>query len=851
VGKFALLIGVGDYRSAEFADLAAAVPDVNAMQTVLQDPSVGGFAIADVTTLLNPEPQQMREALERLFSERKSDDLLVLYFSGHGVVDDAGRFHLTTAHTQKGMLNSTAIAGSFIHGLMENSRSKQQVVILDCCFSGAFAKGMMAKGDAVNFQAQLGGKGRAVLTSSSATEYSFEQKEAELSVYTQYVVEGLRTGIADKGGDGWISVDELHEFAGAKVRETSPAMKPKIYAVEEGYKIILAKAPMGNPELEYRKAVEQLAVERQGKLSATILMALEVRQRQWGLDSALALAIRQEVLRPYEEFTAKLQQYQQALQQDLRSGNQLSVETWEDLKYFQQTLGLTDENIEIFVKDITIESIASKTQVSESSRAPTVNSFQPLEPRTFSGSFTAQLKRRVAIVKDNDSNKKQKIKWWLLVVIFVGPFLIYKLSPSPTVTTSSQSSPTVTSSPQPSPKAEENQKPFIGIQMTSLTPELAQQIRKQPNIKLNLSVDDGVLVNKVLENSPALISGILVGDIIQKVNGKTVKTSEEVSLSISMSGVGVEIPFEIDRAGKTITLKVKTQIMPAYVALGYRGLEKFEKKDFKGAIEDYDQAIKLKPDYTDAYINRGDARGKLGDDKGAIADYDQAIKLKPDFTYAYINRGNARGNLGDNKGAIADYDQAIKLKPDDETAYHNRGLTRGKLGDDKGAIADYDQAIKLKPDYTDAYINRGVTRGKLGDDKGAITDYDQAIKLKPDYANAYYNRGVTRGKLGDDKGAIADYDQAIKLKPDYTDAYYNRGITRGKLGDDKGAIADYDQAIKLKPDYTYAYHNRGTARGKLGDKKDAIADYKKAVELYPSDNPFRQSALDEIKKLQE
>ena len=423
MGKFALLIGVGTYRSTAFANLAAAVPDVMAMQTVLQDSAVGGFAIADVMTLLNPEPQQMREALERLFSERKPDDLLVLYFSGHGVVDDGGRFHLTTAQTDQGLLNSTAIAGSFIHGLMESSRSKSQVVILDCCFSGAFAKGMMAKGDAVNFQAQLGGKGRAVLTSSSATEYSFEQKEADLSVYTQYVVEGLRTGIADKGGDGWISVDELHEFARAKVREASPAMEPKIFAVEEGYKIILAKAPMGNPELKYRKEVEQLAVERQGKLPATILVALKEKQRQWGLDSALALTIRQEVLRPYEEFTAKLQQYQQALQDNLQSGNKLSMEAWEDLKYFQQTLGLTDENIQGFVKNLKI----TKTRPAKPPVVPTVNSSQSLELRKFLGFFRAQPKK-VSIAKKNDSKKKQKTKWWLLVVVLVPAVFLYKFS---------------------------------------------------------------------------------------------------------------------------------------------------------------------------------------------------------------------------------------------------------------------------------------------------------------------------------------------------------------------------------------------------------------------------------------
>ena len=104
--------------------------------------------------------------------------------------------------------------------------------------------------------------------------------------------------------------------------------------------------------------------------------------------------------------------------------------------------------------------------------------------------------------------------------------------------------------------------------------------------------------------------------------------------------------------------------------------------------------------------------------------------------------------------------------------------------------------------------------------------------------------------MGDSKGAIADYDQAIKLKPDDSDAYVNRGNARAKLGDNKGAIADYDQAIKLKSDYANAYYGRGNARSNLGDNKGATADYQKAVELYPTDNPWRQRALDAIKKLQ-
>jgi uncharacterized caspase-like protein len=230
MGKFALLIGVGSYRSSDLQDLLAAPRDVEAMQRVLVDPAIGGFAVEDVQVLENPGVQNIREAIERLFADRQRDDLLLLYFSGHGVVDEAGRFHLTAADTDQRLLSSTAISAIFVHELMEKQgkdRSQRQVVILDSCFSGAFAKGMAAKGDGVNLLPQLGGKGRAVMTSSKGTEYSFEQKGAELSIYTQYVVEGLRTGIADRDEDGWISVKELHEFAKTKVQEMAPAMQPE------------------------------------------------------------------------------------------------------------------------------------------------------------------------------------------------------------------------------------------------------------------------------------------------------------------------------------------------------------------------------------------------------------------------------------------------------------------------------------------------------------------------------------------------------------------------------------------------------------------------------------------------
>ncbi len=246
MAKIALLIGVSDYTSG-LCPLPSTQEDIEAMQRVLQDAERGGFD--DIENLSNPERQTMEEKIESLFSGRKKDDLVLLYFAGHGVKDEKGGLYLATHNTRKTergeIVKSTAVSAGFVHDIMNSSRSRHQVVILDCCFSGAFAEGMLARDDgSVDVKNQLGGEGRVVLTSSTSTQYSFEQKESEPSVYTRYLVEGIETGAADEDGDGWISVEELHEYAKQKVQEAEPAMKPEIYIVKEGFKILLAKAPM-------------------------------------------------------------------------------------------------------------------------------------------------------------------------------------------------------------------------------------------------------------------------------------------------------------------------------------------------------------------------------------------------------------------------------------------------------------------------------------------------------------------------------------------------------------------------------------------------------------------------------
>jgi hypothetical protein len=352
MAKVALLIGVSEYQTG-LNPLPGAVQDVEAMQRVLKHPEMGGFD--EVRTLPNPDPLMMQEAIEALFSGRTKTDLLLMFFSGHGVKDDSGKLYFATRLTRKNsvgeLVKATAVPAGFVQDVMSNSRCKRQVIILDCCFSGAFAEGMTAKDDGtVDIRTQLGGEGRAVLTSSTSTQYSFEQQGEALSVYTRYVVEGIETGAADSDNDGFISIEELHDYARKKVQEAAPAMKPRIYVVEEGFKILLAKASVDDPKLRYRQEVESFA--SRGTISSIGRNTLNLRQESLGIPSEEAEAIEAEVLKPYQDYKQRLQQYEQVLAEEIKQHYPLSEESRSELKSFQAALGLRNQDVERIIARI-------------------------------------------------------------------------------------------------------------------------------------------------------------------------------------------------------------------------------------------------------------------------------------------------------------------------------------------------------------------------------------------------------------------------------------------------------------------------------------------------------------------
>ena len=271
----------------------------------------------------------------------------------------------------------------------------------------------------------------------------------------------------------------------------------------------------------------------------------------------------------------------------------------------------------------------------------------------------------------------------------------------------------------------------------------------------------------------------------------------------------------------------------APAVLAQRGWDYLKLGDYKQAVADYTEAIRLDPEHTWAYYERGTVYYSLGDYERAIADYTEAIRLDSEYPWAHYNRGNAYYSLGDYERAIADCTEAIRLDPDYARTYVVRGNAYRELGDYEQAIADYTEAIRLDPDYTWAYDNLESICQESNDYGQLIAIYDKAIELNPETVYPYFRRGRVYQQLGNYEKAIADYTEAIRLDPDYTDAYARRGYAYQKLGDYEKAIAEYTEAIRINPDYAPAYYYLESICQELNDYGQLIAIYDKAIELNP------------------
>src|SRR6266508_2846950 len=162
--RSAFVVANDDYADTRLRKLRAPAADARELAGVLGDPGIGGF---DVDLSINQPEHVVRRRLSEFFENRGIDDLLLLHLSCHGIKDEDGRLYFATPDTQMDHLEATALPAEFVNRQMTRSRSRRVVLLLDCCYSGAFARGWLSRaGDRVDIQERFDGRGRIVLTAS-------------------------------------------------------------------------------------------------------------------------------------------------------------------------------------------------------------------------------------------------------------------------------------------------------------------------------------------------------------------------------------------------------------------------------------------------------------------------------------------------------------------------------------------------------------------------------------------------------------------------------------------------------------------------------------------------------------
>ena len=263
------------------------------------------------------------------------------------------------------------------------------------------------------------------------------------------------------------------------------------------------------------------------------------------------------------------------------------------------------------------------------------------------------------------------------------------------------------------------------------------------------------------------------------------------------------------------------------------GRAHFNSEDPQKALESYDKALLITPEFDYPWIGKGAALTKLGKNKEALYAYDKAIEINPDSVYAWRNKSDLLANLNKDLDALKAYNKLLKLNPKESSSWYNKGTALGHLGKNWEALTAFDKSLELDPEFADAWKNKGTALVKLGKHSQALEAYNKALEFDPEDPSTWYNKGKVLIVLERHQDALKAFNKASELDPEDPASWHDKGTVLIDLERYHEALTAFNKALKFEPEDPSTWYNKGNVLDDLELHRDALNAYNKAIELDP------------------
>ncbi|XP_068717425.1 uncharacterized protein [Montipora capricornis] len=254
------------------------------------------------------------------------------------------------------------------------------------------------------------------------------------------------------------------------------------------------------------------------------------------------------------------------------------------------------------------------------------------------------------------------------------------------------------------------------------------------------------------------------------------------------------------------------------------------------ALSAFNNAIRVNPDYAEAFYQRGLTKMKLNHAKG-IHDFNRALAINPSLFQAFLSRAAYYGMKGRFSKGIMSCNEAIKLQPRSVRAYLYRGALKYNIKAFSLAVKDLTEAVAIDCKCSLAYFNRAVCYHEMRYFQKALMDYGTVMLLDEEpNLKVLQNRGLLYFEIDDIDNALQDFLAASEVSPNNPHIRHTLGLCYHRLKRLQESVSSYNDALRIDPFFVEAYNGRGNALMDFGHDDGTVLgrrDYLKALHIDP------------------